>query len=1215
MSQEPSTVSRRSFLSANAVLLAGFSLGAAGLTTVPAYAAGRKPAAGAPEDLALYRPVAVSSTDYAPTPAEFVVDRLARTGVKGSGWRAAQGDNQWISVDLQAPCRIESVTLVFEAKDGDPTFVPSTGGQPRSDTVGTEILSSAAVAFTIEVSDDGKTWRTVHSTTSGTGGETAIPLSEPAVARWVRLSATKRSNGNPLGLNSFQVYGTSEHERPQAHGWTSWKGRGGAAPALSVSDDGTVPLESGWDLTMDDFAGSADGAALSGPSVDTGEWLPATVPGTVLATLVEQGHFPDPVSGFNNMRIPEALSRHSWWYRRAFALPGGFEAGAGRHVWLEFDGINHHADIWINGAKAGELTSPFARTALDIAEHLLPGGKEQVLAVGITPMPHPGSPADKGPDGNAFVQSAKIYLDSPTDLAVSGWDWIPAIRDRVSGIWNHVRLRSTGDAVIGDARVVSKLPDSPDVSRAEVTITVPVRNAGSVTRSVTVDAAFGKVKVSRKVSVGAGESTEVTFAPADFPQLELRDPELWWPNGYGEPYLYDLTMTATVSGARSDRRSVRFGIREFTYTHEQPVVFPPGQDFFRQTVDLGARQARHVRVLGGRRATGWGISMWGLTVTASSAPGTDLALHRTVTSSSVDDPGNKPENAVDGDATTRWSSAYNDGEWIQVDLGGSVSFDTVAIDWQEAYAADFTVQVSDDAKTWTDAKEVSNATTPLKIIVNGVPVFCRGGNWGWDELLRRMPAERMNAVIRMHRDMNFTMIRNWIGSSNREEFFAACDENGILVWNDFWEAGPFLDEIPDYVDIARDTIRRFRTHPCIAVWCAANEENPPQTIGAGLLKAITEEDDEIFYLANSADGTVSGHGPYYYVEPEAYFDKKTYDTGNFGFHTEIGIPTVSVTESMKNLVGDAQEWPIGDVWFNHDWSANGNQRPAAYKDAIDARLGESTSLDEFSRKAQFINYENVRAMFEAWNQNLWNDARALLLWMSHPAWHSTVWQTYDYDMDVNGTYYGARKGCEPVHVQASRADWRVVVANHTTKTLKGVTVTARLHDLDGKALGDPVRQTTDAGPSSSVELFTAGWTDALPALHLLRLVATGADGTVLSENTYWRYRTAGDMKALNTLRETRVSVGLGRTVREGTRRSLKVTAHNTGSAVAAMVRLGLRDKVSDQRVLPTLYEDNYLWLLPDEKREITLSWEADALGSGRPLVTLEGHNVTATRTS
>ena len=335
----------------------------------------------------------VSSTDYAPTPATFAVDGLPQVGVRGSGWRAANGDPQWISVDLQAPCRIEAVSLVFEATLADGPFDGN-----YTDTDGDEILSSAATAYRIEVSTDGRAWRSVYETSEGQGGAQTIKLPEPVTARWIRMTATKRSNSNPVGLNGFQVYGVPLAGRPKAEGWTSWEGGNtGPAPELRVAADGTVPLESGWSLTMDDFAGTADGAELSRAGVDVRSWLPATVPGTVLGTLVEQGHLPDPVAGFNNMRIPEALSRHTWWYRRALRLPRDLDTSAGRRIWLEFDGINHEATAWVNGVQVGSVKHPFARAAFDITDALAGHRGEHVLAVRVTPMPHPGTPRRQGP--------------------------------------------------------------------------------------------------------------------------------------------------------------------------------------------------------------------------------------------------------------------------------------------------------------------------------------------------------------------------------------------------------------------------------------------------------------------------------------------------------------------------------------------------------------------------------------------------------------------------------------------------------------------------------------------------------------------------------------------------------------------------------------------------------------------------------------------------
>ncbi|MFG1994950.1 discoidin domain-containing protein [Actinoplanes sp. NPDC048988] len=1122
-------------------------------------------------ELALHRPVTASSTAYGPAQPSFAVDRLAQTGVQGSGWRAGDDGAQWIAVDLQGPCEIERITLTFEATPADEPF----DGKYNA-TDGDEIQSSAATAYTIEVSSDGESWAGAYETVEGAGGVQQITLAQPVRARHVRLSVLKQHNTNPAGLNGFQVYGRELGPRPATTGWTDWAGGNTEpAPALSVAADGTVPLESGWALTMDDFADS-----------DPRDWVPATVPGTVLASLVEQGHLPDPVAGFENLRIPEALSRHAWWYRRAFELPPGFDGS--RRVWLEFDGVNHAATTWVNGVEVGTVTHPFARAAFDITE-ALNGRTEHTVRVKISPMPHPGTPGDKSLASWTFLHGGSMYKDSPTYLAVSGWDWMPAVRDRASGIWNHVRLRSTGDIVIGDPHIATKVPD---LRTAEVTVTVPVRNAAATATTVTLTTSLGG---SETVTVAAGATTDVVFAT-----VHLRDPQLWWPNGYGEPHLHDLTVTATIDRTVSDSRQVRYGLREFSYDTFQPVVIsppaePPLGGYGPQTVDVPRATARYVRLQAGRGATGGGVSLWTLSVLNGD---TDLALGKPATASSSES-SNPPGNVTDGNPRTRWASAeHADGQWIQVDLGAAATFDRVKVVWETAYAKDFVIQASPDGSAWKDVKAVDNRATELKISVNGVPVFCRGGNWGWDELLRRTQPHLLREAVAMHRDMNFTMIRNWIGSSTREEFFAACDEYGILVWNDFWEAGPFIEESATYDAIVADTIRRYRHHPSIAVWCGANEQFPPPAIDAGLRRAVAELDPEIAYVPSSNAGIVSGNGPWHWIDPATYADPDIYEAGTLGFHTEIGMPVVPHAETMRNLAGAEPAWPIGEVWGYHDWATSGNQHVGGYQQAIEERLGVASSLEEFSARAQFVNYESHRAMFEAWNSSLFDNASGLLLWMSHPAWYSTVWQTYDYDLDVNGAYYGARKSCAPRHVQADPGTWRVRAVNHTPSALTNVTVTARAYDLAGKTLGREQKQTLSVAASATTPAFTVAAPQGQP-LHVVRLEMRTAKGELLSENTYWRYTKPSDMRALSTMASTTLDV---RTSPSGC--GLTATIANRGGVVAALVRVALRDGAGE-RVLPAEYSDNYFWLLPGESRKVAVTWPSRL---GRP----HGLKVTAT---
>ena len=137
-----------------------------------------------------------------------------------------------------------------------------------------------------------------------------------------------------------------------------------------------------------------------------------------------------------------------------------------------------------------------------------------------------------------------------------------------------------------------------------------------------------------------------------------------------------------------------------------------------------------------------------------------------------------------------------------------------------------------------------NVDGKLVIFVNGRRILCRGGNWGMDEGMLDCDAAGYDLRVRLHRDMNLVMIRNWVGMVGREAFYAACDRHGLLIWDDFWLANP-LDG-PDPADPAmflanaRDKIRRVRSHPSLVLYCGRNEGLPPPDLDAGMRAAVDE---------------------------------------------------------------------------------------------------------------------------------------------------------------------------------------------------------------------------------------------------------------------------------------------------------------------------------------------------------------------------------------
>jgi beta-mannosidase len=312
--------------------------------------------------------------------------------------------------------------------------------------------------------------------------------------------------------------------------------------------------------------------------------------------------------------------------------------------------------------------------------------------------------------------------------------------------------------------------------------------------------------------------------------------------------------------------------------------------------------------------------------------------------------------------------------------------------------------VSDTADTTFGIHSISYFLPGQKMMtisINGVPIMCKGGNWGIDEAMKRIPMKRLDAQMRLHHDANCTMVRNWIGMSTEEDFYKVCDKYGILIWDDFWLANPADGPIPIHPDWflqnAREKIVRFRNHPSIGVWCGRNEGNPPKVIDDGLAVLIHNLDPVRFYQKHSAATNGVGGGGPYSLRPDATYFGPFRDS----LHTEIGAPSIPTLEAVHHMMPEKDWWPLNDDWAEHDL-CRGAQRGDQYPQQVSDRLGQVMGLPDFVRKSQLVNYECYRAIFEGRNSKLFSPASGVLLWMSNPAQPSFVWQLYSYDLEPNG---------------------------------------------------------------------------------------------------------------------------------------------------------------------------------------------------------------------
>ncbi len=315
----------------------------------------------------------------------------------------------------------------------------------------------------------------------------------------------------------------------------------------------------------------------------------------------------------------------------------------------------------------------------------------------------------------------------------------------------------------------------------------------------------------------------------------------------------------------------------------------------------------------------------------------------------------------------------------------------------------------------------------LRMWVNGRRFVPRGGNWGFPESMLRYRGREYDTAVRYHKDLNFTMIRNWVGQTGDDEFYDACDRHGIVVWQDFWLANPWDGPDPKSNDVfmanAADLVNRIRTHPSVGLYCGRNEGYPAKPLDDAIRALLASRHADVPYISSSADDVASGHGPYRAMGVNHYF----YKGATPKIHSEMGMPNIMTIDSLRATMPESSLWPLGRMYGIHDFALDGAQGGASFLERIQKSYGGVSSVTEWATLAQFVNYEGYRAMYEAQSRN----RMGLLIWMSHSAWPSLVWQTYDYFFEPTAGYFGARKGSEPLHIQWNPTTEHVEVVNYS----------------------------------------------------------------------------------------------------------------------------------------------------------------------------------------
>ncbi|WP_149275307.1 glycosyl hydrolase 2 galactose-binding domain-containing protein [Pareuzebyella sediminis] len=542
--------------------------------------------------------------------------------------------------------------------------------------------------------------------------------------------------------------------------------------------------------------------------------------------------------------------------------------------------------------------------------------------------------------------------------------------------------------------------------------------------------------------------------------------------------------------------------------------------------------------------------------------------------------------------------------------------------------------------------------------INGQKVLIKGAGWT-DDLLLMDTHETVETQVRYVKQMNLNCIRLEGFWGNDQRLYDLCDELGILLmvgWSCHWEheihMGVPVDErfggVYNSEDIAhvsqawQDQVIWLRNHPSIFVWTVASDKVPITALEQKYIETFATYDPTRPYL-NSTGGVgsdqhvigsedviseISGSsgvkmlGPYDYTAP-VYWYSDTKFGGAYGFNTETGpgaqIPQL---DSLKKFIPEEKLWPINDIWNYHCGLYEFNNLDR-FTRALNERYGAPNSIEEFDTKAQAMNYELMRPMFEAFQVNK-TKSTGIIQWMLNAAWPKMYWQLYDYYLRPTAAFYAVQKACTPLHLVYNYDDHHIYLINDHFKPIRNLTAVVRLYDIDSQLLSEE-ETGIDALPDSSTILHEIQLPESISSTYFIDLRLKNALGTEIDRNFYWlstkeevldyeadlgefAFHTPSkqysDLSQLNMMERIRLNVSCHITEHESSKETL-LTIENDNPTIAFLINLELVDKKTGENIVPVYWNDNFITLTPYDKRTVRAVFES----KNQVMLRLKGWNV------
>ena len=507
--------------------------------------------------------------------------------------------------------------------------------------------------------------------------------------------------------------------------------------------------------------------------------------------------------------------------------------------------------------------------------------------------------------------------------------------------------------------------------------------------------------------------------------------------------------------------------------------------------------------------------------------------------------------------------------------------------------------------------------------LNGKNILLRGAGWTDDIYLRDTP-ETNRQQLEYVRDMNLNTVRleGFWGTS--QNLYDLCDEMGLLVlvgWSCHWEWEDYLGApvvepyggivTPEKISLIaqsfEDQVMWLRYHPSIIGWFVGSDRIPKPELEKGYQQFLNEQDDRDYIIsAKNLKSEVSGwsgtkmEGPYEYVGPSYWYQPEA-PGGAFGFNTETGIGAqLPVKESLQKMLG-LQLFPIDSRW-NILCTASSSEMNTLNKlsEVIRQRFGETKDIDEYLNRADLLNYESTKAMFESFRVRR-PHTTGIVQWMLNGARPGIYWQLYDYYKQPNASYYGVKKANTPVQLIYDYYTKAVYAVNETLQPASVKASMKLVSQEDGSFVisADATKESPcDIAPGTVVKVFDVDTRNAPAAFLFLRL--TDDQGTEIANNEYF-LTTASDVYdwahtnwvhtpikqyASYAMLDSLCTKACGLSVKSSSEGVYEATVSNASDKVAFMIRLTAKDQNSSL-ILPAYWSDNYLTLAPGESRTVT----------------------------